>query len=446
MDAPIHLLKRLLPRGLMGRSLMIIVTPLVVVQLVTIYVFFTSHWETVARRLANGVAGDIAMAVEDLRTVPDPSIRAARLMAIQGLQEMEIRYFDGGILLGSRFHRPATTMERALLAALNERVKRPCQIEPEPERRRILIRVQLTEGVLEASVSKKRLVSYTTTVFLLWTAGTALLLLGVATLFMRNQVRSVRRLAKAADRFGRGLDVSNFKPEGASEVRQAAMAFDLMRGRIQRQIQQRTEMLAGVSHDLRTPLTRMTLQLALMEGIEGTAELSEDVAEMGRMVEGYLAFARGEGTEKPQPGDLSALLEEVAARSLREGKLVDVHSEGPVPMIFRPDALSRALANLIGNATRFGKTVRVRVGNRFGAADVPGAEVVIDDDGPGIPPERRDDVFKPFTRLESSRNPRTGGVGLGLTIARDIVRGHGGDVTLEDSPLGGLRVRLWLPF
>ena len=324
--------------------------------------------------------------------------------------------------------------------AMDERVQRPYRLDETSFEREVVIRVQLSDGLLEIFAPKKRLFSSTTYVFILWMLGTSMLLFGIATVFMRNQVRSVRKLAVAADRFGKGLDVANFKPEGATEVRQAAQAFNLMRERIQRQIQQRTEMLAGVSHDLRTPLTRMKLQLAIMGDMDGRAELDEDVAEMERMVEGYLAFARGEGSEQPVATDLPALVDEVVGRYRRQGSSIDLHSEGEIVMPIRPDAMARALGNLIGNAIRYGGQVWVRVGCRRDAA-----EVLIDDDGPGIPPERREEVFKPFTRLEESRNLGTGGVGLGLTIARDIVRTHGGDLLLEDSPLGGLRARVRLP-
>jgi len=433
-------LKRLLPHGLLGRSLMIIFTPLFLVQVVSAYVFFTSHWETLSRRLAAGLAGDVGAVIEMMRLLPDPDSRLQVIGIAERRMELTVRFIDDGILPNAPPRIPFGTLEKALFKALDERVHRPFQVDPRTTSREVVIRVQLSDGLLEVVAPRKRLFSYTTYVFVLWMVGSSMLLLAIATVFMRNQVRSVRRLATAADRFGRGLDTPNFKPEGATEVRQAAQAFNLMRERIQRQIQQRTEMLAGVSHDLRTPLTRMKLQLAMMENAEGIAELTEDVAEMERMVEGYLAFARGEGGEKPVRADLAALVEEVAARCRREGREVDVHSEGAVEMSLRPHALARAIGNLIGNACRYAPHVRVRVGRRGGAA-----EVIVDDDGPGIPADRRDEVFKPFTRIESSRNLKTGGIGLGLTIARDIARGHGGDVTLEDSPMGGLRARLRLP-
>jgi two-component system osmolarity sensor histidine kinase EnvZ len=257
---------------------------------------------------------------------------------------------------------------------------------------------------------------------------------------MRNQVKPIRRLALAADDFGKGRDMSSFKPEGATEVRLAAQAFLIMRERILRHIGQRTDMLAGVSHDLRTPLTRMRLQLEMLDDPDGAQEMKTDIAEMEHMLEGYLAFARGEGAEEPTTTDLTALLNEATALARRKGGILDLHTEGQLTASLRPNAFKRCLTNLIDNAIRYGDHVSVRAGPRGDAI-----EITIDDDGPGISEDERDNVFKPFYRIEGSRNPETGGVGLGLTISRDVIRGHGGDIALSTSPNGGLRARLRLP-
>jgi len=300
--------------------------------------------------------------------------------------------------------------------------------------------VQLPEGILRALVTDERLFSSTTYIFILWTIGSSVLLFGIAVVFMRNQVKPIRRLARAAESFGKGQEVRDFKPEGATEVRQAAAAFINMRDRIKRQIQQRTEMLAGVSHDLRTPLTRMKLQLEMLPDVPEAEFLQTDVAEMEHMVEGYLAFARGEGQETPAPTDLGGLLRDVVAQMTRTGRTIDLHVEQDLTLALRRDGMRRCLTNLLANAQRHGTHVAVTAGRRKNRI-----EVTIDDDGPGMPPERYEDVFKPFFRLEQSRNPATGGIGLGLTIARDVARSHGGDVTVEAAPGGGLRARVWLP-
>jgi two-component system osmolarity sensor histidine kinase EnvZ len=441
--------KSVLPRGLLGRSLLILVMPLILLQLVSAYVFYGTHWDVITRRLATGLAGEIGSVIELMRVYPGADNRAALFAAVGPATDLQFTLEEGGILERTGMLGAASaiqdeltgySLEANLLGAMAERVKRPVFVDAESLERDVDIKVQLPEGVLDVKVQKKRLYSPTTTIFVLWMVGTSLLLFGIATVFMRNQVRAVRRLAAAADSFGKGRDVAHFKPEGASEVRQAGAAFALMRERIKRQVTQRTEMLAGVSHDLRTPLTRMKLQLAMMEG-EGIDELHDDVADMERMVEGYLAFARGEGSERVADNDIVALIEDVVAKLRREGAAIDLHCEEELLMPCRPHALGRALMNLIGNAVRYAHHVAVRAGRR---GDM--VEVTIDDDGPGIPATQREAVFKAFRRLEGSRNPKTGGVGLGLTIARDVVRAHGGEILLEDSPLGGLRVRLRLPF
>lgn len=449
MGTPVgRLVKMILPRGLLGRSLLILCSPLVLVQIIAAYVFFGTHWDVVTRRLSAGIAGDVGAVVELLHAFPDQESRQIIFAMAESSMDLSVSLDEGGILertgmTGQRLRLdepPAgPSFEANLVSALGERVDRPFFIDTKSFEREIDIKVQLTEGLLDIRVPRKRLYSPTTAIFLLWMLGSSLLFLGIATIFMRNQVRAVRRLAAAADGFGKGHDVPNFKPEGAAEVRQAAAAFTLMRERIKRQVAQRTEMLAGVSHDLRTPLTRMKLQLAMMEP-DLAQDLAEDVAEMEHMVEGYLAFARGDGTERPEPVDFALLLETVVGRLRRGGGEIDLHCEEELPITLRPHAVERCLANLIGNALRYGRHVMVRARKRGGAV-----EVLIDDDGPGIPPDKRADVFRAFVRLEESRNVATGGIGLGLTIARDVVRGHGGDIALEDSPLGGLRVRLRLP-
>jgi two-component system osmolarity sensor histidine kinase EnvZ len=277
-------------------------------------------------------------------------------------------------------------------------------------------------------------------IFMSWMVTTALITCAVATLFLKNQIRSLRRLAVAAEAFGKGRDMPDFKPEGAAEVRQAAAAFLLMRERIRRQISQRTEMLAGVSHDLRTPLTRMKLELELLGDGEEVQGLRADLLEMQQMIEGYLAFARGEGDEQPAVGDLVELIADVVAAARRGGAEVALSAPDELHVAFRRDALRRCVMNLIANAARYGSHVWVTV-----VAGRLAVDVMVDDDGPGIPEAQREAVFRPFFRLEMSRNRATGGVGLGLTIARDIMHNHGGDLTLETAPTGGLRARLHLP-
>ncbi len=438
--APRGLLKRALPRSLFGRSIIIIVTPLILLQVIATWIFYERHWDTVARRLSANVAGDIALVIETMSIV-DADERDRIFASAPGLAELQFTYEPGKRL--TDLAPPAaghSIVETPLIGALNERVRRPYRLDFTTDPHRVLVAVQLPGGVLDVAVPRQRLYSSTTYIFVLWMVGSSIVLFAVASLFMRNQVRALRRLADAAESFGKGRNVERFKLEGAAEIRQAAAAFLVMRDRIQRQISQRTEMLAGVSHDLRTPLTRMKLALALLGDGLAIDELKSDVAEMEKMVQGYLDFARGEGTEAPVETDLPLLLEEVAATARRDGASVSLAAPAEYPLLLRPNALKRCIANLLSNARRHGSHVWLTA-----LPGRNGIDILVDDDGPGVPAEQRELVFRPFYRLDRSRNVATGGVGLGLTIARDVARGHGGDLTLESSPQGGLRARLHLP-
>ncbi|MDB5366832.1 MAG: putative sensor histidine kinase [Rhodospirillales bacterium] len=440
--APSHSgwLKRILPRTLFGRSLLIIVTPVMLLQMVTTYLFFDRHWSALTRSLAFSVANEIALIIDDIEHAASetqiPAICDAR-----GKQLDLVISYQPRAELGDQVLVPWNPLVRRILGqALNEKVHRPYEIGTYVPEDWVEIRVQLDQGVLTVLSPQRRLFSYTTYLFVLWMLAASILLAGVAILFMRNQVRPIRRLAIAADLFGKGREVEKFKPEGASEVRQAAAAFLGMKDRIKRQIAQRTEMLAGVSHDLRTPLTRMKLQLAMLPEGEAREGFADDVAEMEQMIEAYLAFARGEGTEAPAETDLDQLVADCVDRARRGGRPIGLTLVEPIHATLRAQAMKRCVDNLIGNALRYARNIAVTV-----RRDGPVAEIVVDDDGPGIPASRREDVFRPFMRLEASRNLKTGGAGLGLTIARDIARGHGGDVLLSDSPMGGLRARVRLP-
>jgi two-component system osmolarity sensor histidine kinase EnvZ len=433
--------KRVLPRSLFGRSLIIIILPLVLAQLFATWIFYDRHWATVERRLATDVASDIAFAL-DARDHARSTAEADAVISRAGsATDLRFLFRAGESLPRGKREAADTWLDAALSGAITERVHRPFQLDTESDPHTILISIALPDGVFRVEVPRQRLFTPTTYIFVLWMAGSSLVLLAVASLFMRNQIKAVRRLAAAAESFGKGRDVPNFKLEGATEVRQAAAAFLKMRDRIGRQITQRTEMLAGVSHDLRTPLTRMRLALEFL-GQEGpeVAELKDDVVIMERMVQGYLDFARGEGPEQPRDTDLGLLVEEAAATARRDGADISLALPEDYVLPLRPDAMRRCIANLLSNARRYGSHIWVTA-----LSVTDGVDILIDDDGPGIPPAERENVFRPFFRLEPSRNPATGGVGLGLTVARDVARGHGGELALEESPQGGLRVRLHLP-
>jgi two-component system osmolarity sensor histidine kinase EnvZ len=434
------LTKSFLPKSLLGRSLMIVVMPLVLLQVIAGYIFYESHWRKVSLTLSRGVAGDIASVIELMRRENGTNNFNLIFQVPANHMGLSMSYSEGKILSDMQ---PTASgkMEETLAKALREATARSFTINSEKIDRHVVIDVQLSDGVLHVVTARKRLFSTTTYIFLLWMVGSSLALFAVATIFMRNQVKPIRRLAEAADEFGKGRDASKFKPEGATEVRQAAIAFIAMRERIQRHITQRTEMLAGVSHDLRTPLTRMKLQLELAPETSGLTNLRDDLSEMETMLSGYLDFAKGEGGEKQVLTNLSNMLNIVVSQARRKGGVIDLHVEGEINVHVRPKVFKRSLINLIDNAVRYAEHVSLRVGKRESFVDI-----IIDDDGPGIPEESREDVFKPFFRIEESRNLETGGVGLGLSIARDVVRGHGGEIILDTSPVGGLRARIRLPY
>ena len=439
-DMPMIWLRRILPRSLLGRSVMIIVTPLLLLQVVTTSVFYETHWDIVTKRLARGVAGDIAAVIALMPPDADAAARDRLFGIARTAMQLDIVFVPDARLPVLPGVVRATLVDRNLTTALSEFVKRPFLTDTRSLETAVEIHVQLGDGVLQVVAPRKRLFTSTTYLVILWMVGSSLALFAVAVLFMRSQVRPIRQLAGAAEAFGKGRDSAAFHIVGASEVRQAAAAFNQMRDRIRRQIAQRTEMLAGVSHDLRTPLTRMKLALAMLGDGADTADLKADVAEMEKMLGGYLAFARGEGREPQVEIDLKEQLQEVVNAAAREGARITLAAPDGLVLTVRPDAMRRCLANLVGNAQRYAHSIAIAAARRD-----DGIEITIDDDGPGIPPEMREDVFRPFFRLDPSRNPETGGIGLGLTIARDVARSHGGELELLDSPQGGLRARLWLP-
>jgi two-component system, OmpR family, osmolarity sensor histidine kinase EnvZ len=432
--------RNLMPRSLYARTLIIIVAPLILVQIVAGFVFYERVWQTVSRRLSNAVAGEMATVVQAMGRYPDDADRRWLFDTMHLATGSVYTWKAGAILDRTGPKNPETILEDYLMRALDERVRRPYWLDAWGDPADVHIEVQLAGGVLVLETTRQRVFTTNVYVFLLFMAGSSLILIAIASIFMRNQVRPIRRLAEAAEAFGKGREDADFRPHGAAEVRQAAGAFLTMRERIRRHIAQRTEMLAGISHDLRTPLTRMKLELAMLGDHPSGPGLKSDVDDMARMVESYLAFVRGEGEEKIEAIDLEPTLAEIVESHRRAGHAVVYQSPGPLQCAGRPHALKRSLNNMIANAARHAAQVHISAERR--PSDI---EILIDDDGPGIPMESREDVFKPFFRLDPSRNADTGGVGLGLTIARDVVRGHGGDIRLEESPLGGLRARIRIP-
>src|SRR6185295_3276733 len=328
----------------------------------------------------------------------------------------------------------------ALSVELRKQIGRPFWIDTVGRSNLVEVRIQLDRAVMRVFARRSAAYASNSEIFLLWMVGTSLVLLAVAIGFLRNQIRPILRLADAAESFGKGREMPDYRPRGAREVRRAAQAFIEMKTRIERAIEQRTAMLAGVSHDLRTVLTRFKLELALLGDSPEVEAMKKDVDEMARMLEAYLAFARGDSGEQSVPTDMAAFLEELRVDAERNGHKASVVFHGIPVVTVRSAAFKRCLANLVSNAARFAASIAIT-----GHRDHRWLTVTVDDDGPGIPLNLREDVFKPFLRLDGARNQDEGGTGLGLAIARDIARSHGGDITLSDSPLGGLRATVRVP-
>ena len=433
-------LKRLLPRGLFGRALIIIVAPIVLLQAILAYVFFERDLDTTTRRLARDVAADMAMLVALEDNNQSPARERLRALAARQL-DYRIQFLRGQNL--PTIHgQPVTTIDVALDDILEQRIGadrdfRTARIGDDFE-----IRVDVHDGVLAVLVPRDRVTVSKPDIFILWMVGSSTLLMGIAILFLRGQVRPIERLARAADSFGKGRAVPDFKPYGATEVRRAAQAFITMRERIERHVSQRTEMLAGVSHDLKTPLTRLKLALAMMPQDAEARSMRGDVDEMEHMLDEYLAFARGEGGEESVPTDLGELVRDAAAAAAkahqRDG--VVIHAPEHVTVSVKRAGLRRVLSNLLDNALKHGSKVAVTL-----QRDERMVEIAVEDNGPGIPEARREEAFRPFHRLDEGRNLQSGGSGLGLSIARDITRAHGGELVLGYSSLGGLKATVRLP-
>jgi two-component system osmolarity sensor histidine kinase EnvZ len=435
-----QVLYRVAPKGLYGRSLLIIILPMVVLQSVVAFVFMERHWQTVTNRLASMVTANIAALIEFYKAYPEDRDGTVLSRIAREKLNLQVEVLPPGPLPRQGPRPFFSILDSALSHEIATQIGRPFWIDTVGRSAVIEIRVQLDQAVLRVFAIRNHAYASNSHIFIVWMLGTSSVLLIVAILFLRNQIRPIQQLALAAEEFGKGRDVAGFKPHGAREVRRAASAFLQMKRRIERQMDQRTTMLNGVSHDLRTILTRFKLQAALLgEGAE-IDELQRDIEEMQRMLEAYLAFARGDSGEVPAATDMAAFLDTLKQDAERLGHRTTVSFRGDPIVVVRAQAFKRCLANLVSNAGKFGDAIAIAGEHANGYLTV-----VIDDDGPGIPADKREEVFRPFYRLDDARNQDEGGTGLGLAIARDIATSHGGDITLDDSPLGGLRATVRVP-
>jgi two-component system osmolarity sensor histidine kinase EnvZ len=432
--------KRIMPKGLYARALLIIIAPMVILQSVVAFVFMERHWNLVTQNLSAAVVQDIAALVDIYRSYPQSADQATLKRIAQQRLGLSVVFLPLSDMPPPGRKPFFSLLDQALSVQLRKQIGRPFWIDTVGRSALVEIRIRLDNNVMRVIARRSAAYASNSEIFLLWMVGTSLVLLTVAILFLRNQIRPILRLADAAESFGKGREAPNFRPRGAREVRRAAQAFIEMKERIERSIEQRTAMLAGVSHDLRTILTRFKLELVLLGDSPEIEALKKDVDEMARMLEAYLAFARGDTGEQSAPTDMAEFLDELRADAERNGhRSTDTFHGYPIVTV-KSAAFKRCLANLVSNAARFAPSIAIT-----GHRDHRWLTVTIDDDGPGIPAKMREEVFKPFLRLDDARNQDEGGTGLGLAIARDIARSHGGDIVLGDSPLGGLRATVRVP-
>jgi len=430
--------KAYLPKSLFGRALLIIMLPIVIMQMAVAYFFFNAHWNQVTANLSDSVAADVSVAVQLYKQDPTTE-RAVRLdMMLRPNMELSVALEKNDKLpLATRdafFSNLDKTLRRALANSLSDdfwfdTTRYPNHID---------IRVAVDEGVLRFIAARDRVFAPTGFVFIFWLITATVLLSLVSIVFIRNQARPISELADAADAFGRGQDISSYKPSGASEVRLAGQSFLKMRGRIKRHIEQRTTMLAGVSHDLRTPLTRLKLHHAMQEKNKDNDAARQDLRDMESMLDGYLDFARGLTGEESTVINVKSYIQAIVLKSNFEN--VEIVCDHEITALVRAQSFERAITNLLSNAVKYGAHCRVSVNE-----DSQNTYFKIEDDGPGIPLDQRDEAMKAFQRLDTARNQNIEGVGLGLSITRDITQMHGGSLSLDESDMGGLKAIIRLP-
>jgi len=432
--------KNVMPKGLYARALLIMIVPMVILQSVVAFVFMERHWNTVTRRLSAAVVQDIATLIDVYKIYPQDKDRTQIKAIAQQRLGLVVDFLPLGDMPPPGPKPFFSLLDQTLSVQIAKQIPRPFWIDTVGRSNLVEIRIQLDDAVMRVFAQRSAAYASNSEIFLFWMVGTSSILLIVAILFLRNQIRPILTLADAAESFGKGREAPNFRPRGAREVRRAANSFIEMKVRIERAMEQRTAMLAGVSHDLRTILTRFKLELALLEDGPEVEGMRKDIDEMSAMLEAYLAFARGDSGELAQPTDMAVALEELRSDAERNGHRATVIFHGLPIVTVKPAAFKRCLGNLVSNAARHANDIAIT-----GHRDHRYLTVTVDDDGPGIPVDMREEVFKPFLRLDDARNQDEGGTGLGLAIARDIARSHGGDITLAESPMGGLRAVVRVP-
>ena len=429
------MIKKFLPQTLLGRSIMILVVPLIILQLIITVIFYNRHWDTITRHRTIDFVKDITLVVESFEK--NKSIENQKWTLNNVSEKLQLQtFYKKNVTLNLEQHELKPTKLKKYLLENLDPLNKKFNLDINDKKKLITVMVELDEGVLEFRASKKRIYSSTTYIFILWMISASIILFIVALLFLKNQIKPIRKLAIAVDRFGKGKNIGNFKPSGAREVRRVSNAFKIMKERIENSISQRNKMFSSISHDIRTILTRMKLNLELHKLDKGG--LKKDLVEMEQMVEEYLKYAKGEEKEKIQKINIISLINLIKKRYSK--KNIYFNNGKKINISVRLNSIKRCINNLLSNSLKFSKNIKITCNKKNNYV-----EIIIDDDGPGIPEKERKKVLQPFYRVEDSRNRDTGGIGLGITIAADIINNHGGNFFLDKSPLGGLRTKIYLP-
>ena len=429
------MIKKFLPQTLLGRSIMILVVPLIILQLIITVIFYNRHWDTITRHRTIDFVKDITLVVESFEK--NKSIENQKWTLNNVSEKLQLQtFYKKNVTLNLEQHELKPTKLKKYLLENLDPLNKKFNLDINDKKKIITVMVELDEGVLEFRASKKRIYSSTTYIFILWMISASIILFIVALLFLKNQIKPIRKLAIAVDRFGKGKNIGNFKPSGAREVRRVSNAFKIMKERIENSISQRNKMFSSISHDIRTILTRMKLNLELHKLDKGG--LKKDLVEMEQMVEEYLKYAKGEEKEKIQKVNIISLINLIKKRYSK--KNIYFNNGKKINISVKLNSIKRCINNLLSNSLKFSKNIEITCNKKNNYV-----EIIIDDDGPGIPEKERKKVLQPFYRVEDSRNRDTGGIGLGITIAADIINNHGGNFFLDKSPLGGLRAKIYLP-
>jgi len=433
-----NFIKKILPKRLFYRSLIIVATPIILLQIIITIVFFDSLWIKANKGMTRSLVGEVETLLDVYKSQQDPEHRETIIAIYNKNFDFAVTLKNNALLPEKKKERWYSPIDRSLRRELKPVFGNSYWFDTTSFKKLVELRIKYKTGFLQIFFPKHKIAPSSARIFALWITLPGFLLITIAIVFLKNQTRPIVNLAKAAEKFGKGEFVKEFRPSGAKEIRQAAYEFDKMRKRISVHLNQRSEMLSGISHDLRTPLTRLKLQLALLKQQDLAKKMGDDIEEMERMLNEYLEFSRNQKNEETETVNINNLITSIIKKY--DGKQINVHFEKNLKINARLNAIKRCLINLIDNGLAYGQKVEI-----ITKKTISDAVIFIDDNGPGIPEKEYQNVMKPFYRIDKSRGQNKSGVGLGLSITNDIIRSHGGSISLEKSPLSGLRVKIYLP-